>query len=438
MNRRQFLAHGVQGGVGAAVGMPGLLTSCTKALGAGDANGPVAIDVGRQLFVDDLLVANTTLKRSFHTPRLHEHNPVLKPETPLEMNNGACPVACPFDDGVFYDPKDRLFKMWYHAGWFDGVAYAISEDGLRWQRPKLDVQPGTNRVLAAREGFQRDGATVWLDHEAKDPMQRFKMFAYFRTKKWEGGEVYTSPDGIHWSEPVRTSPCGDNTSFYHDPFRKRWVYSVRSYNKSGRVRSYRAHPDFVEGATWGKKDVIGWAAADELDQPDPKLGYRTQLYKLSAVAYESLMLGLFAIFKGPPNEICSKTGVPKTIDLTVGFSRDGFHWHRPERRAFLACSRKEGSWNRAYLHSAGGICLIVGDQLYFYFGAWSGISPKFGRHMYAGGSTGLAVLRRDGFTSMDAGTTPGLLTTRPLSFKGKSLFVSDSCAKSATFVSIRG
>ena len=83
--------------------------------------GPVPIDTGRQLFVDDYLVADTTLRRTFHKPLIHPASPVLKPETPLEMNNGYCPVACPFSDGVFYDPKDRLFKMWYHAGWFDGV-----------------------------------------------------------------------------------------------------------------------------------------------------------------------------------------------------------------------------------------------------------------------------------------------------------------------------
>src|SRR2546429_582931 len=82
----------------------------------------------------------------------YEHNPILKPETSLEMNNGICPVACPFHDGVFYDPKDQLFRMWYHAGWFDGIGYAISQDGLHWERPMLDVEPGTNRVLAAREG----------------------------------------------------------------------------------------------------------------------------------------------------------------------------------------------------------------------------------------------------------------------------------------------
>ena len=43
--------------------------------------------------------------------------------------------------------------------------------------------------------------------------------------------------------------------------------------------------------------------------------------------------------------------------------------------------------------------------------------------MYAGGSTGLAVLRRDGFASLDAGDTPGTLTTKPVTFKGRFPFV---------------
>jgi hypothetical protein len=40
--------------------------------------------------------------------------------------------------------------------------------------------------------------------------------------------------------------------------------------------------------------------------------------------------------------------------------------------------------------------------------------------MYCGGSIGLATLRRDGFASMEG---PGDLTTRPVQFKGKHLFV---------------
>jgi hypothetical protein len=43
--------------------------------------------------------------------------------------------------------------------------------------------------------------------------------------------------------------------------------------------------------------------------------------------------------------------------------------------------------------------------------------------MYAGGSTGLATLRRDGFASMDAASEEGSLTTRAVQFNGRHLFV---------------
>lgn len=406
--------------------------------------GAIAIDTGRQLFVDDYLVAETTLRRAFHKPRIHPASPILKPETPLEMNNGYCPVASPFCDGVFHDPKDRLFKMWYHAGWFDGVGYAVSEDGIHWLRPDLDVEPGTNRVLPRRDPFQRDGATIWLDHEAQDTRQRFKMFVYFRERGKgyrysefqslhaptvsEGGSVFTSADGIHWSNPVPTGPCGDNTSFFYDPFRRNWCYSIRTYNRQGRVRSYRLCKDFIEGARWTKDDLVFFVAADDRDRPDRRLGYKTQLYRVDGVAYESLMLSVWLIHKGPPNEICEKGGFPKVTDITLAYSRDGLHWDRPDRSPFLACTQRPGDWNRGYLHPSGGVCLIVGDQLHFYFGAWSGISPKLGGHMYAGGSTGLALLRRDGFASMDAMELPGVLTTVPVTFAGQYLFLNVNAA----------
>jgi len=401
---------------------------------------PVQISVGRQFFVDDYLIESTSLNRTFHQPRLYENNPVLRPETELELHKGMCPTTVTFEDGVFYDSVERRFKMWYMAGWYNASCLALSDDGLNWKRPELDIEPGTNRILPKRGRYQRDGAAVWLDQNAEDPSERFKMFTYFRNKKdigfvfgglyppgapndWEGGEIYTSPDGIHWTFRAKTGPCGDNTGMFYDPFRKVWVYSIRMFNARGRVRGYRSHPDFVKGATWTNQDVQFWQTADDQDLPEPNLGYQTQLYKVGAVAYESLMISLHAIHRGPPNEICAAGGFPKYVDLTVGYSRDGFHFHRPDRRAFIAGSRVRGTWNRAYLHSAGGVCLVVGDELYFYFGAWSGISPRLDGHMYAGGSTGLAILRRDGFASLDAGSSGGVVTTRPVQFRGSHLFV---------------
>jgi len=417
-------------------------TAASLAALAAQEPGRVSIDVGRQLFVDDLLISSSSLTRSYHHPRIHEASPILKPETALEMHNGWLPVACPFDDGLFFDPKDRLFKMWYRAGWSDAVAYAYSEDGLHWRRPNLDIEPGTNRVFRRGDLFQRDAVSIWLDQETSNPDERFKMFIYLRQRSRallyddfyqraeprehairEWGEVHTSPDGIHWKKRAECSPCGDNTSFFYNPFRKKWVYSVRTYNERGRVRSYREHDDFIEGAHWDKNDVVFWLSADESDLPDPKLKYQTQLYAVDAVAYESLMIGILSIHRGAPNEVCAKDGFPKITDLTIAYSRDGLKWDRPDRSSFLNCSRTAGTWNRGYLHSVNGVCAIVGDELWFYFGGWSGISPVLGTNMYAGASTGLAVLRRDGFASMDAGKEQGTLTTRNLTFRGKYLFV---------------
>jgi hypothetical protein len=101
----------------------------------------------------------------------------------------------------------------------------------------------------------------------------------------------------------------------------------------------------------------------------------------------------------------------------LGFSRDGFHWHRPDRTPFLGVDETPGAWNYANVQSAGGGCLVIGDRLYFYVsgrGKMKTIDPAV---------TGLATLRRDGFASMDADKTGGELITRPITFKGKYLFV---------------
>jgi hypothetical protein len=62
----------------------------------------------------------------------------------------------------------------------------------------------------------------------------------------------------------------------------------------------------------------------------------------------------------------------------------------------------------------------VGDELCFYV---SGRTGRPGGNKAGTLTTGLATLRRDGFTSMDSGDVEGTLTTRPLRFNGKHLFV---------------
>jgi hypothetical protein len=391
----------------------------------------IPIDLGRQLFMDDFLIEQTTLKRIFHIPEYFPGNPVLKPEKPWERGtsgNRRGPCAMPFSDGVWYDPADKLCKMWYRADYEKRhLCFATSPDGIQWTKPALDVVAGTNIVFRGAGG----ACVVWLDLEEKNPARRFK---FIRTgdgadlirpdQPWQGSRcsmyVHFSPDGIHWGpEVVRSGPTGDRNSAFWNPYRKRWVYSIRDYSPPfpGRCRRYWESPDLVAGLPWKYAEPGYWIGADDADKRPGFKKAQPELYNLDAIAYESVLLGFFCILREEADpRICR----PKINEVCIGFSRDGFHWHRPERRSFFPVSDRAGAWNWGNVQSVAGGCLVVGDKLYFYMSGRKGDGPHFHD---AGCSTGLAFLRRDGFASMDAGAAAGTLTTRPLLFSGKNLFV---------------
>jgi len=399
----------------------------------------VPIDVGRQLFVDDFLIEKTTLRREFHRPVPYKGNPILRADRPWEFESDPNqrkkgyygPNAIPNSDGVWYDPKDKLYKMWYMGGTLHCTCYVVSKDGLRWTKPSLPVVRGTNIVHPGN----RSTNTVWLDYEEKNPQRRFKMFRYAKTS--HGGLIlHYSPDGIRWSKEIKwAGPCFDRTTAFYNPFRKVWVISAKgavSYRGDGynyiRIRRYHEGRDPVAAMDWkGYNDAVFWVCSDKMDpiNPDPKVNFPSQLYNLDCVAYESLMLGLFTIWQGPPNKVVARGERPKRNELFVGFSRDGFHWYRPQpRRRFIGVSEKRGAWNWGNVQSVGGLCLVVGDTLRFYHAGRAG-SARLGKKKssMADASTGVAFLRRDGFASMDAGAGGGVLTTRPVTFHGKHLFV---------------
>ena len=414
----------------------------------------IDIRVGRQLFVDDFLIAETDLVRVEGKPET-QPQPLLQPETEMELNSGYCTCACPFNGGVFYDPQSAAYKMWYQAGWFDGSAYAESKDGLHWKRlHELDPSCSSDRVLPRVPGQMRDGDAVWLDLQTANEAERYKMLAFYRcfdkdyryypfkpkhahddptsVPPKEITMLYASPDGLHWTPKGETGPSGDNTTFFYNPFRKKWIYSMRTFSTLDsrvRVRGYYETDDLFAGKDWKAEDVSFWYRTDIYDRPDPDLGYYTQLYNLDAVGYESVMLGMYSVFMGPPNFVAEKTGLPKINDLKLGFSRDGFHFSRGSYSNFLSSSRQKGSWDYGYLHPANGICTVAGDKLHFYYSAFSGASPHFGSHKYSGGAVGVATLRRDGFAAMVTENGSGTLLTEKLTYAGNHFFVNADCSQ---------
>jgi hypothetical protein len=381
----------------------------------------IPIDVGRQLFVDDFLIESTSLVRTLHQAQPFVGNPILKPETARELDGGKRPGAALHSGGVWFDHRDGWFKMWYMPAWYGGMAYARSRDGLAWERPRLNQPPGDNLlVIPDTKGRVPGTFNIWVDWYADDENERFKSWQFFRTGL--SGDMLLSADGIHWRTAGPIGASDDKNTLFYNPFRKRWVYSIKAPKAPFRYRHYREHADFDLGRQWKPEEPVFWVRADERDEPAPEVGDTPQLYDLQCAAYESLVVGVFMIHKGPKNEICLKTGTPKLTEIMLGFSRDGFHWDRPDRRPFITPTKQAGDWDRTNLEEAGGGFLVVGDHLYFYYSAYNGEAPK-GNDMYAGAATGVAFLRRDGFASMDAGGEPGQLTTRPLRFSGGHLFV---------------
>ena len=392
----------------------------------------LTINVGRQLFVDDFLIEQTDLTREFHHPQKYEMNPVLKPETAIEHSgiNGLS-VAGPKSGGLWWNPEKRLFELWYEAGWVSTIAYATSRDGLAWERPNLKLKPGTNQILP--DTIKPDSWTVVRDYRTIDPKQNYKIFL-----RGGGGRdrarAFVSEDGIDWGKHWECGTTGDRSTMFYNPFRSVWVYSLRWSSPGGRSRAYWECDDFLKGMQWLPDEPLPWARTDSLDLPDPRIGDTPQLYNLDAVAYESLMLGFFEILHGPSNDINAAKGLPKNTSLSFAYSRDGFHWHRPDRTMAIS-SEQRPVWDCGYVQSLGNLCTVRGDKLWFYYIGFAGdeslklgdpkikMTSSMQSGLYGNAATGVAFLRRDGFASLNASAKPGTLTTRPVTFSGKHLFV---------------
>ena len=439
------------------------------------ANRPkvIPIDLGRQLFVDDFLIKKTDLERVYPHPVKYEGNPVLRPETEIELNRPGNAGASPVDGGLWWDPEKGKFRYWYGIGWAYRIGYAESDDGIHFTRVPTDSEKGTNYVLPD----QWVGSwSVFRDYENKDPSKRWQLFIANNIgpdgKRSHISLGYVSEDGIHWNGPHRLGYTDDRSTFFYNPFRRVWGFNLRINDRGhapkwpesrGRSCAYAESPTFPEGCEWnwgtkvtGKdKTAVIWQQADALDPVDPQYPDSPQLYNVDAVAYESIMLSLQQIHHGPPNGVCDKKELPKITDLCFAYSRDGFHYSRPDRTAAIASERWDAygkKWDVGYVNPLSNICVIKDEKLYIYYGAnegfvgrgeeLKGLKEKFSkdeirarsygsglRGMYDRRATGLAILRRDGFAGLRAGDKKGTVTTRPVQFSGKRLFVNVEAPK---------
>lgn len=363
----------------------------------------INISTGRQLFVDDFLIDSVSnLTRVYHQAIPHTNNPVMVADKEWEKGLGSR-LAIPANGGLWWDTTNYHFKMFYRAGPSNGLAMAISTNLTNWSKPLLHGPKSSNLAHLNTSEF----STVVLDHYSVD--ERFKLF---RHEIHEGVSVLAmqmSADGTNWGKVIRRfGPAPKGSTVFHNPFRNVWVFNLADEEAPGK-RRYWETQDLREGTIWERlEDAPLWVGADRLDQPLPELGHVPELHHLDVIPYESLMVGLFTIYKGDhPGPV----GGFRHTEIHVGYSRDGFHWYRPDRRPFISRGRSMNAWDWSDVQSIAGGFNVLGRRLNFSYRA----RGRDDQGIETGG-VGMVSIRRDGFVSMDGGKDPGILVTKPLKF----------------------
>ena len=412
---------------------------------------PLNIDCGRQLFVDDYLIAETNGVVRYWNRPVKAEDPVIWPGDgagAAARPKGEKPanLTCSSDGGIWWDPTLGKYRLWYQADWCGDICYAESRDGIRWEYPDLGKVPGTNRV------FADDDVDSWCVIPGYDTDKPYANWRLQISAPENGSDdtMWTSTDGRTFVKVWTGGISGDRTTCYYDPFRGNWVFSLREYRPEtvGRCRLHFASKRFGgEGCSWhwtgiGKKKER--PGREHLPVPTDVVactnGANRSLYSFNAVAYESVLLGVMEVLYNTPgdNGDCCRRGLPKQTHLHYCFSRDG-RTFVPRKEADLSpAGWGTGKWDTGYLSPVGGICVIRDERLWFYYSAMRGDAtettprqkdPEVGwrrNGMHFNGSVGVASLRRDGFVGLVADGR-GELTTNPVRFTGGHLFVNAEC-----------
>ena len=422
------------------------MVSCCALGLAGSAVAAIDIDGGRQLFVDDFLIAATNgVVRHWNSP-VKAPAPVVRPTSETEGRIAGCTVAT--DGGLWWDPKFGKYRLWYETDWAGNLRYAESRDGLAWERPDLGQVKGTNRVFGddvEQLNHTLDSWSVWPDYAAADPYACWNLLV-----SAPGGTttdtMWTSADGRSFRKLGVAGYSGDRTTMHYDAILHKWVFSLRDYRKPlGRARRFHAQAAFRPGAkpygfpyiknpqTEGTVEAETWTELDGIDY-----GPRGSLYNFDAVPYESLMLGVMEVLHNTPKDNYDSecAGLPKQTSLRFAFSHDGRTYAAAPDSALKPSGWGSGKWDTGYLSAMGGICTVGEETLRIYYSALRGDAaksrgkigkqPMYRQGMYYNGSIGYATLRRDGFAGLVA-DGEGEVTTRPVVFSGKHLFVNAEC-----------
>jgi hypothetical protein len=351
-----------------------------------------------------------------------------KPWEPTPRMGSTIPDVC-----SVWDEGDEIRMLYTNSGMWGGkdhvICLAVSEDGLHWEKPILNLHPwdgtlATNIVIpnASQGSIIKDPNPAALDSE---------RYVYLAWTYYRGYYAYPSPDGVHFTRNETVGFPFDtdgSTSFFWDD--QRGIYHayfrcISPDRKIGRRAGHAKIPQLYEPWPFKPTDrpfiddlVLGRPALGEL----PIIDTGGQVYRFKAHKY-AWAPDVYVAF--PWRYVLDGNIRPGSFLMV---SRDGTNWTRYEDSYYFP-----SGWNlngREVLEALMEHGMIRrGDEL------WQFGTVRFTEHggaLYSGveheGGTHDRLLRLvqrlDGFvaaTPVDLSVGAGTLVTKPFIFSGEHL-----------------
>lgn len=389
---------------------------------------------GLYIMADEELIESSKNARRRFCPIEKNSDPIMVPDRPWEggeKEGEPATLQDPFYATVLYDPREKIFRCWYGAWtryaadqYSKGFAnqdshlnYAISEDGIHWEKPNLSqvLWQGSYENNMLRVKGDPGSASCGEDgipsppqpYVFPTPEDRFASSCHcgFADPVYEKGiTVAFSPDGVNWRMhyPPVLPLDGDANSLMADPNNKCYLMTTRSAAHAhlcGRWRrGWKRHIALSKS-----RDLIHWTpmfTVIEADDQDPE---DTQLYKMQIVPYGQVYIGQLLMFYD--HEM--------VLDNQLVLSHDLMHWQRVGDRQPILARGPEGSWDSKHVTITSNPPHPEGDKMRFWYGGAN--AP----HYQAGfGALGTGTLRRDGFVCWEADDKEGVVTTVPMKVNG--------------------
>lgn len=438
----------------------------------------VHIGTEHQLFLDDYIIDRTdNIHRSLNRSVKCGENPVLKPEGhPWEVNA--------YLYGSVLGDLAQGYKMWYFSRSSDYqtsfVSYAVSPDGVKWEKPLRDIVRYQGRLTSAvlgppLSGKMHEPYSVIRDESEPDEERKYKMLfvnidksaksiyreqllqkyaGYWAELKERGfhdlaakyarkfeeitnigtltlGSA-TSRDGIRWNhvEPRAVKDVWDISHLTYDPYQKRYLIYGRDFHIPEDVHLKYRKEEWYEGLFWGRavqclesKDFVNWSPGKLVLSVDTRDDPCDEIYSMAVFPYEGMYIGLVQMFHAHPDK--------RILDIQLAVSRDGERWTRAGNREAFISLGGIGEWDRFH-HSIASAPVAAGEELRFYY------SSRMYRHtrrtQYRGNdwgpeasSIGFSSIKRDRFIGMCAAFDGGIVVTKPLIFSGTQLHINAKC-----------